>query len=155
MRIPQTGSDVVQLLSAAERGEARIKVDQHGEVVVIGNLGRFADWVQGKYHGEAWRAQRDADRNREVLEAFATALSREFQPPEGDVRKSKIYQRVVEDLSAIVSQNHTEGSLPSSHRVMQDLLNSVSSRLKDHDEAQDASLRRPSTPSAQTTLPRT
>lgn len=155
MRISQTGSDVVQLLSAAERGEARIKVDQHGEVVVIGNLGRFADWVQGKYHGEAWRAQRDADRNREVLEAFATALSREFEPPEGDVRKSKIYQRVVEDLSAIVSQNPTEGSLPSSHRVMQDLLNSVSSRLKDHDEAQDALLHRPSAPSAQTTFPRT
>lgn len=138
MRVPQTGSEVMQLLSAAERGESRVKVDEHGDVVVIGALGRFADWVRGRYHGEAWRAQRDADRNREVMEAFATALSREFQPAEGDVRKAKIYKRVVEDLSGIVEQNYARGSLPSSHRVMQALLNSVSTRLRDYDEAQEA-----------------
>lgn len=128
----------MQLLSAAERGESRVKVDERGDVVVIGALGRFADWVRGRYHGEAWRAQRDADRNREVLEAFATALSREFQPDEGDVRKAKIYKRVVEDLSGIVGQNYEQGSLPSSHRVMQALLNSMSTHLQAYDAAQEA-----------------
>lgn len=137
MRVPQSSQQIVDVLRQAERSGGSVKVNKHGVVVIRNSILTKLEGLAAKVMGPEWQKEHAMIRHKQVLDAFGTALSRDFHGAEvGDRRLAKSYSRFVSSIGYEFKANYKSGTLPKADVLETKVAEARDDALKNYDKNQ-------------------
>jgi hypothetical protein len=137
MRVQQSATQALDILRQAEASGREVTVNKRGEVAFAGRATIVLENLRGKFNGQEWKAARQVERHQQVLDAFGTALSRDFQPDGGNVKLAKAYEGVVKHIGYTFKDDYRNGVLPQANVLASEIATSLSEALGKYDKRQN------------------
>ena len=134
--IGQTTSQAIDVLRRAETSGRDVTVNKRGEIAFAGRGVTLLENLQAKFKGADWLAARQVERHQRVLDAFGTALSRDFNDT-NDVKVAKSFDGVVKHLSATFRQDYKAGILPEANTLAKEVSEAFAKSLNRYEKSQE------------------
>ena len=134
--IGQTTSQAIDILRRAEAKGREVTVNKRGEIAFAGRGVTLLENLKGKFKGAEWQAARQVERHQRVLDAFGTALSRDFNDT-NDVKVAKSFDGVVKHLSATFRQDYKAGILPEANTLAKEVSEAFAKSLNRYEKTQE------------------